>query len=554
MKIFFTLFLCCKFFFVTAQWNNNPAVNNLIASTPGDDYLTTLISDGAGGSIHFFNIGNDDVYAQKISAMGVLQWGGTTNPVKVCDATNQQEDIVAIPDGSGGAFVAWSDYRHSNDSGEIYIQHISATGLPLWAANGQRITTSLTIDDYGPGLCADGSGGVIVSWSRDNNIDDIQVFAQRINSAGTMQWVSNGVQVCTAPGFRVGNTIVSDGSNGFISIFVDSRNDPNGLDYDYLSGNELTNGDIYAQRINGNGNRLWTNNGVAVCTAGGNQGAFEFNTAIPDGNGGVMFAYDDGRNDVLDINGDPTNNDMYVQKLNNNGVSQWAQNGVPVSNAGGNQFITNVSTDGSGGIVVLFENFPVNTMYAQRVISTGTVAWAVNGIAVTAPGQNSYDAKITADGAGNIIVAYIEDITKQLRAQKLGSTGTFLWGTGGVSISNTGSNQRDVEIVASGNGSAIASWSDSRILVSTNTDVFASKILSTGVLDGIGTTTFVTAANGNWNSPSTWVGGVVPTINAVVTVKHNVTVTANATCKSLKVETASGRVTVKTGLKLTVTN
>ena len=47
---------------------------------------------------------------------------------------------------------------------------------------------------------------------------------------------------------------------------------------------------------------------------------------------------------------------------------------------------------------------------------------------------------------------------------------------------------------------------------------------------------YITNANGNWNNPSTWLGGVVPTAGVDVVVQHVVAVTANASCYSLTIQ------------------
>ncbi len=65
---------------------------------------------------------------------------------------------------------------------------------------------------------------------------------------------------------------------------------------------------------------------------------------------------------------------------------------------------------------------------------------------------------------------------------------------------------------------------------------------------------YITKANGNWNNPSTWMGGVVPTAGVDVIVKHVVSVTANASCYSLTIQPAVGNLTVNTGVKLNVTH
>ncbi|MGZ5192162.1 MAG: hypothetical protein ACXWCZ_14225, partial [Flavisolibacter sp.] len=62
------------------------------------------------------------------------------------------------------------------------------------------------------------------------------IYAQRINSSGAVQWTSNGISVSTAGSYQYTPTIVSDGSGGAIITW-----------YDYRNGNN--NSDIYAQKV-----------------------------------------------------------------------------------------------------------------------------------------------------------------------------------------------------------------------------------------------------------------------------------------------------------------
>jgi hypothetical protein len=65
---------------------------------------------------------------------------------------------------------------------------------------------------------------------------------------------------------------------------------------------------------------------------------------------------------------------------------------------------------------------------------------------------------------------------------------------------------------------------------------------------------YVTKANGNWNNPATWLGGVVPSAGVDVVVEHVVSVTANASCYSLTIQPSAGNLTVNTGVQLNVTH
>jgi uncharacterized delta-60 repeat protein len=65
---------------------------------------------------------------------------------------------------------------------------------------------------------------------------------------------------------------------------------------------------------------------------------------------------------------------------------------------------------------------------------------------------------------------------------------------------------------------------------------------------------FVSRANGNWNDPNTWIGGIVPAATAVVIIQHAVTITANASCYSLWVQPPAGSLMVSTGVHLTISH
>jgi hypothetical protein len=67
---------------------------------------------------------------------------------------------------------------------------------------------------------------------------------------------------------------------------------------------------------------------------------------------------------------------------------------------------------------------------------------------------------------------------------------------------------------------------------------------------------FSSVKTGNWNDPSVWAGGVVPSAadSTVITVGHAVTITAAANCSALNIEggTANTTLTINSGTSLTV--
>ena len=539
------------------QWNNNTAINNVVSNQIGSESQLVAISDGANGSIVFFV--EDDIiqnfYAQKITAAGSIGWGNTGTPVVICKTTAEKYELAAIPDGNGGAFITWSDYRHDASNGEIYVQRINSAGVSLWGTNGKRITSTGTQDDVTPVLCTDGAGGIIVAWYWDNGTSNTQSFAQRFNGSGDAQWTANGMQVCTAPGFRGANILVSDGNNGALIFFVDTRNDVNGLDYGVVNNDNLTNADIYGQRLNGNGVRLWTDNGNAIITASGNQYTPDAEDgAIADGAGGAIIVFEDQRNNGGSFT--LTNLDIFSQRINASGASLWTLNGVSVAGAAGNQYFVDAVSDGAGGAVLSIVNDDEHKLYAQKINATGNILWTANGRLLTPLADFTNDASITTDEFGNAIFTYGTAIPeKAVKAQKLDGAGNLLWGANGAIVCNAPANGSfDPVIVPCINGSAIIGWSDMRNNAVSGTDIYASKILSNGILAGSSTSLYVTAVNGNWNNPATWANGQIPPTGAAVVIRHIVTGNVTASCSSLKVEQPAGNLTVLTGVTITVTN
>lgn len=53
----------------------------------------------------------------------------------VCNAVGTQTLHQVVPDGMGGAVVAWQDLRNGVDY-DIYAQRMDAYGNMLWASNG----------------------------------------------------------------------------------------------------------------------------------------------------------------------------------------------------------------------------------------------------------------------------------------------------------------------------------------------------------------------------------------------------------------------------------
>jgi hypothetical protein len=73
-----------------------------------------------------------------VNANTNAQWysdPAVNNPI--CTATNNQDFSRMVSDGSGGAIIVWNDLR--NSTSDIYAQRINANGVVQWTINGVAI-------------------------------------------------------------------------------------------------------------------------------------------------------------------------------------------------------------------------------------------------------------------------------------------------------------------------------------------------------------------------------------------------------------------------------
>jgi hypothetical protein len=236
----------------------------------------------------------------------------------------------------------------------VYAMRVDAFGDRLWQENGVPVCQS-TFFQSRPRLLSDGSGGAIIAWS-DQRADSTSeysgdIYAQRLDALGIARWTPNGVPLCVAPWPQYVSGISPDADGGAIVVWDD-----------YRSGS----GDIYAQRVSGEGQALWTDGGIGLCV----QEAPQVESIITaDGFGGAIVGWVDWRSSLLG-----PGSDVYVQRVSGAGVSLWATDGGAVATASFSQIALALAPDGLGGAIIAWEDGRSGTsmdIYAQRISPDG---------------------------------------------------------------------------------------------------------------------------------------------------------------------------------------
>ncbi|HXV12691.1 MAG TPA: T9SS type A sorting domain-containing protein [Candidatus Krumholzibacteria bacterium] len=119
--------------------------------------------------------------------------------------------------------------------------------------------------------------------------------------------------------------------------------------------------DIYCQRVSITGASYWAANGVAVCSAAGAQ---QNPVVVPDGAGGFILAWTDGRGGST-----PDFSNVFAQRLSAAGASQWTPDGISVCSAPDNQGYPSIAPDGANGTIFAWGDVRSASfeVYAQRI-------------------------------------------------------------------------------------------------------------------------------------------------------------------------------------------
>ncbi|OGC07312.1 hypothetical protein A3H38_04505 [candidate division WOR-1 bacterium RIFCSPLOWO2_02_FULL_46_20] len=433
------------------------AQNGLAAClSSGNQNFPEITSDGAGGAIivwQDYTNENSDIHAQHINYAGTALWG--KNGAVVCSATAGQFAPQIISDGSGGAIIAWHDYRGGTGE-DIYAQRINAGGTTLWPADGVPISTASGTQWY-PRIVGDNAGGAYIAWtdgrasSSDNNI-----YAQRIDSSGNTLWGKDGLTVCSAPNNQE-NPDILNVADGVIITWQDSR-----------SGNQ----DIYAQKIEANGKFLWGADGISACSF---PYAQEHPKLSSDGEDGAIIVWTDQRE---------IKSDIYGQRIYRNGSIAWQDNGKPIVKAHGTQENPRILSGASNSWIIIWEDDRSGSidLYAKKINGVGTTLWE-NDMPIVAARESQKSAAAVGTPQGNVVIAWEDSRSgnNDIFAQALSANGAPIWNAAEVTICSAQGSviQQNAQLALSKNGSIVVVFEDAR---SGYFNIYAQKIDVSGNL------------------------------------------------------------------------
>jgi hypothetical protein len=180
------------------QWLANVAVGSVLGAQTAPKVYVPASSNDTRGSAYVVWVDsrnrNLDLYAQKIDANGVPQWG--LSGVAICKAANDQYNQRLAGDGNDGLLLVWEDKRSGKT--DVYGQAVNAAGKVSWKNDGVAIAVA-SQEQIQPSAVTDGNGGLICVWSDDRGTGT-NILAQRLDATGKALWTANGIYVTNANG------------------------------------------------------------------------------------------------------------------------------------------------------------------------------------------------------------------------------------------------------------------------------------------------------------------------------------------------------------------
>jgi hypothetical protein len=245
-----------------------------------------------------------------------------------------------------------------------------------------------------------------------------------------------------------GLKVAGDGNGGAFAIYEDKLG-----------------GDIYAQKISPDGEKVWGQKGVLL--GGSNSRSYSYFdlNIISDSSGGAIVSWPDSSQDQFR----PTS---HVARLDSQGSLVWQRDFV---------YFSQLISDGEGGVIIAFDysigdivvpGSEVDNLLLVKIDSQGSYSWGLQGVSVQRHGYQGNGLQIVGDGSGGAIVSWqeIERLSSPTPgqptqsayrqfAQRIDSSGRLTWADNVLYYTAPENSWVEaIQAVGDGRGGVLAGW------------------------------------------------------------------------------------------------
>ena len=390
--------------------NNGLLVSNHTQDTWITDWdMAVDQNDHAILAINDIRAGGDwDIYGYSVSTDGTFNWG--IDGITLSNNAYFEPTPQVMTANDGNIYFAWQ--QETDDGYVINVYKVSPAGQDMWIP--ATITLSSEFGLSIPRLAPTNDGGFLLQYlvaQGGGFPTPNHLYIQRFNASGVPQWETAGVGLNVAGGFGFAPlpNLVSDGNNGAVSFWYDSRTMQN---------------HVYLERINGLGNVSWTRDGVLASTANELQTspAIAFNPATS--NTTVFYQTS---------NTGQTASGLGAQLFNAAGERQWTDNGialVPLSTQ--QQYLLQAFPQSDGTAVVVYLEYvagsAVNALLkAIKLDDQGSMVWGSTATVLASTPSSKGHLAASVRPNGTVVAAWHDDRNgnPDIFIQNVNPDGTF---------------------------------------------------------------------------------------------------------------------------------
>ncbi len=278
------------------------------------------------------------------------------------------------------------------------------------------------------------------------------IFPQGIN------WQDNGLPIRQGVHIEWQRTVCPGDNGTAIFVWSDTR---------YAARN------VFAQKVDQNGNFLWGAEGTAVTHLPGRQ---EDPIAITDGNGGAFIAWVDYRFDE--------EGDIYIQHVDENGYILMDEGGAALARVDGRHLTINMCTDSAGGVFVTWQdnrNLLHDDIYGTHVSADHDIVSPGSGVAVIEMNGTQGAKSLEYAGSGQATLIWADSRSGagiDIYSQKINMDMTKVFAEDGLPVAVTSALENFPRTTYMSNDTSFVIWQSE----TTSSEIYFNFLTSDGLV------------------------------------------------------------------------
>ncbi len=196
--------------------SNGKVIRKFAVCTESEDqmHLSVAASPSGGACVVWVDhrYDNPGIYAELIDASDSVCW--RRNGLPICTGLYQPESPSVSAVGNGRFLFTWDDYR--DRVAKVFLQLVDADGKEAKPSNGVSVRTSGG-PQYSPSICVTSSSGAAVTWLQYGK--GAEMLQQRMDLSGNVR-LKPEVQLSKASLAQLWVRSVPDGSGGVVCVWL----------------------------------------------------------------------------------------------------------------------------------------------------------------------------------------------------------------------------------------------------------------------------------------------------------------------------------------------